>query len=232
MSGSTGRAPGLRSVPVVMVLALVVGVAGLSAQTTATIQGTITGPTGTPLQGVQVSVTGAQGARSAVSDDKGFYLISDLAPGSYRLAAALGGYAAAEGKEVELGSGQTLTLDISLQSLTFSEEVVVTSQKRTAALLEIPMSITAISGETIEQQRVEDFLDFVPMVPGLSVVTGTPGQTRITLRGINTGGVASTVGVYVDEVPFGSSTGLANGAILAGEFDTFDVARIEVLRGP
>ena len=52
------------------------------------------------------------------------------------------------------------------------------------------------------------------------------------LRGINTGGSASTVGVYVDETPFGSSSGLANGAILAGDFDTFDVSRIEVLRGP
>ena len=60
----------------------------------------------------------------------------------------------------------------------------------------------------------------------------TRGVSRITLRGINTGGVASTVGVYVDEVPFGSSSGLANGAILAGDFDTSDMARLEVLRGP
>jgi outer membrane receptor protein involved in Fe transport len=52
------------------------------------------------------------------------------------------------------------------------------------------------------------------------------------MRGINTGGVASTVGVYTDDVPFGSSSGLANGAILAGNFDTFDLARVEVLRGP
>ncbi len=52
------------------------------------------------------------------------------------------------------------------------------------------------------------------------------------MRGINTGGVASTVGVYVDDVPFGSSSGLANGSILSGDFDTFDVERIEVLRGP
>src|SRR5262249_3635827 len=41
-----------------------------------------------------------------------------------------------------------------------------------------------------------------------------------------------TVGVYFDDVPFGSSSGLANAAISAGDFDTFDVARVEVLRGP
>ena len=49
---------------------------------------------------------------------------------------------------------------------------------------------------------------------------------------MNTGGVSSTVAVYVDETPFGSSTGLVNGAILAGDIDTFDMSRIEVLRGP
>jgi len=214
------------------VLALVVGAAGLSAQTTATIQGTITGATGLPLSGVQVTVTGDQGARETVTDGDGRYTVSGLAPGTYRLTAALEGYAPGEAREIELEADQTQTLNITLESLTFSEEVVVTSQKRTETLLEIPMSVTVLSGETMEQQRVEDFLDFVAMVPGLSVVTGTPGQTRITLRGINTQGVASTVGVYVDEVPFGSSTGLANGGVLAGEFDTFDVARIEVLRGP
>ena len=52
------------------------------------------------------------------------------------------------------------------------------------------------------------------------------------LRGINTGGVASTVAIYVDEIPFGSSGGLVNGGVLAGDFDTFDVARVEVLQGP
>ena len=60
----------------------------------------------------------------------------------------------------------------------------------------------------------------------------TPGQARLVLRGVNTGGVSSTVAVYVDETPFGSSTGLVNGAVLAGDFDTFDLSRIEVLRGP
>jgi outer membrane receptor protein involved in Fe transport len=66
----------------------------------------------------------------------------------------------------------------------------------------------------------------------LSLTTTRPGVTRVTLRGINTGGVASTVGVYFDDVPFGSSSGLANAAIVSGDFDTFDVARVEVLRGP
>src|SRR3546814_1299382 len=69
-------------------------------------------------------------------------------------------------------------------------------------------------------------------VPSRQLVQGTPGQGRLVRRGVNTGGVASTVAVYIDETPFGSSTGLANGSELAGDFDSFDIARIEVLRGP
>jgi outer membrane receptor protein involved in Fe transport len=114
----------------------------------------------------------------------------------------------------------------------FREEVVVTAQKRTEAVSDIPASVTVVGGQLMEQQRADDFQDLVPLVPGLSVTTARPGVTRITLRGINTGGVASTIGVYFDDVPFGSSSGLANAAILSGDFDTFDMARVEVLRGP
>ena len=112
------------------------------------------------------------------------------------------------------------------------EEIIVTAQKREQALADIPMSITVLTGEALERQQADNFQDLVAMIPGFSLTTSQRGATRITLRGINTGGVASTVGVYVDDVPFGSSTGLANGAILSGDFDTFDLARVEVLRGP
>ena len=114
----------------------------------------------------------------------------------------------------------------------FREEVVVTAQKRTEAIAEIPASVTVVPGQLLEQQRVDDFKDLLPLVPGLSLTETRPGSTRVTLRGVNTGGVASTIGIYFDDVPFGSSTGLANGSISAGDFDTFDVARVEVLRGP
>ncbi len=112
------------------------------------------------------------------------------------------------------------------------EEIVVTAQKREQTLIDVPQSISVISGATLAQQQATSFADYLNLVPGLQLDQDTPGQGRLILRGVNTGGVASTVGVYVDDTPFGSSTGLANGAILAGDFDTFDVERIEVLRGP
>jgi outer membrane receptor protein involved in Fe transport len=222
----------VRQLAVVVALVLVAGGPVVWAQTTATIQGTISDGTGSPLPGVQVTVTGSQGSRTAISDLKGAYTVPDLPPGTYRMTASLSGFAPGEAERIELAAGQTLTLNVTLESLTFGEEVFVTSGKRTQTLLEVPASITVLSGDIIERQRVENLVDFVPLVPGLNISTATEGVSRITLRGINTGGVAATVGVYVDDVPFGSSSGLANGAVLAGDFDTFDIARTEVLRGP
>ncbi|MGN6057532.1 MAG: TonB-dependent receptor [Sphingomicrobium sp.] len=115
---------------------------------------------------------------------------------------------------------------------TNAQNVIITATKRPQVLLDVPQSVTVVTGKTLEAQHANDFQDYLKLVPGLQLDQDTPGEARLILRGVNTGGVASTVGVYVDETPFGSSSGLVNGAILAGDFDTFDVNRIEVLRGP
>jgi iron complex outermembrane recepter protein len=110
--------------------------------------------------------------------------------------------------------------------------IVITAQKRPQVLLDVPQSVTVVSGGTLEQQHANTFQDYLKLVPGLQLDQSRAGEGRLILRGVNTGGVASTVGVYVDETPFGSSSGLVNGAVLAGDFDPFDLSRIEVLRGP
>ena len=94
------------------------------------------------------------------------------------------------------------------------------------------MSVTALPGDTLDKLQDRGFADYAALVPGLTFTPNQPGTSRLTLRGLNTGGVASTVSVYVDESPFGSSSGLVDAATYAADFDTFDVQRIEVLRGP
>ena len=112
------------------------------------------------------------------------------------------------------------------------DTVVVTAQKVEQSLVDVPLSISVLGGADLERAQALSMQDYVKSVPGLQLTQSTPGFGRVVIRGINTNGVASTVGIYVDETSFGSSSGLANGAILAGDFDTFDIARIEVLRGP
>ncbi len=120
----------------------------------------------------------------------------------------------------------------STDAVATGEDIVVTAEKRSQTLINVPQSVTVVSGATLERQAATTFEDYLKLIPGLQIDQDTPGETRLILRGLNTGGVGSTVAVYQDETPFGSSTGQANGAILAGDFDTFDIARIEVLRGP
>jgi outer membrane receptor protein involved in Fe transport len=112
------------------------------------------------------------------------------------------------------------------------QQVMVTAQKRAQSTLDVAQSLSVITGETLEREQATTFADYLKLVPSLQLVQSTPGEGRLVLRGLDTGGVASTVAVYIDETPFGSSSGLVNGAVLAGDFDTFDMARVEVLRGP
>lgn len=110
--------------------------------------------------------------------------------------------------------------------------IIVTAQKRAQTLLEVPQAISVVSGANLESLQANSFGDYLKLVPGLQIDQSTPGASRLIIRGVNTGGIASTVAVYMDETPFGSSSGLVNAAVLAGDFDTFDLDRIEVLRGP
>ena len=110
--------------------------------------------------------------------------------------------------------------------------IIVTAQRREQTLIEVPQSVSVLAGDTLERQEATSFQDYAKLVPGLNLTQTTPGASRLVLRGINTGSTASTVAVYVDDAPFGSSSGLANAGVLAGDFDTFDIARVEVLRGP
>ena len=114
----------------------------------------------------------------------------------------------------------------------YGEDIVVTAQKREQTLIDVPQSVSVVSGATLERNTAFNLQDYAKLVPGLQIQQANLGEARVVLRGINTGGVAATVATYVDETPFGSSSGQVNAAILTGEFDTFDVARVEVLRGP
>src|SRR3546814_3957979 len=80
------------------------------------------------------------------------------------------------------------------------DEIFVTAQKRAQTLIDVPQSVSVVSGATLEQQGATNFSDYLKNVPSLQLVQGTPGQGRLVLRGVNTGGVASTVSVYVEEI--------------------------------
>ncbi|MFZ0009331.1 MAG: TonB-dependent receptor plug domain-containing protein, partial [Steroidobacteraceae bacterium] len=134
-----------------------------------------------------------------------------------------------------LGAGSPVLADeaeAAQSSASTLQEVVVTAQKREERLHDVPMGVTAITSDELQKQQLVSFEDLAAKVPGLSLTDIQPGITRLTLRGQNAGGIGSTVTTYIDDTPFGSSNALANGFGFSGDFDTWDLQRVEVLRGP
>ena len=112
-------------------------------------------------------------------------------------------------------------------------EIVVTAQKREERLIDTPQSVTAIGSEQLSRMAAISFNDFADTVPGLQFTTQGAGTSQISMRGVTTGAdVGPTVGIYVDDVPYGSSSAFANGVRRALDVGLFDIDRIEVLRGP
>jgi iron complex outermembrane recepter protein len=113
------------------------------------------------------------------------------------------------------------------------EEVVVTAQKRTERLIDAPQSVSVLSGDDLFKLGAVQLRDYANHVPALSFTTIGAGYTKVSLRGVTTGFDNNpTVGIYIDEVPYGSSSAFAFGGRLALDAGLFDIDRIEILRGP
>jgi iron complex outermembrane receptor protein len=115
------------------------------------------------------------------------------------------------------------------------QEVIVTAQKREERLQDVPMSLTALTGDELASSQSYRFEDYVGKVPGLTLID-TYGATgsQLVIRGITTGAASinSSVASYIDETPYGVEGVYAASYLAAPNLDTFDMQRIEVLRGP
>ncbi|MCP3730598.1 TonB-dependent receptor [Sphingomonas sp. MG17] len=107
------------------------------------------------------------------------------------------------------------------------EEIVVTAQKRSENIRDVPISITSLSTETLEKVGVTNTLQLTNAVPGLRMER--VGSTTIpAIRGVSTltttAGSQPNVAIYVDNVYVSNQT--------AGTFDLPDISRVDVLKGP
>jgi len=83
------------------------------------------------------------------------------------------------------------------------QEIVVTATKRESTVETTPMiSITAITGQELQDRGITDLKSVVQSVPGVSMRTSGGGQTELEMRGMtSSGGNSSTVGFYLDDTP-------------------------------
>ena len=81
------------------------------------------------------------------------------------------------------------------------QEIVVTAQKRSENIKDIPMSISALSGYEIQAKQIKDYDDIARAVPGVSFnsLAGSEGLDNISIRGISSTSGSATVGIYLDD---------------------------------
>ncbi len=110
-------------------------------------------------------------------------------------------------------------------------EIIVTAQRRAENLQDVPIAITALGTETLDQLQVDDFDDYARFVPSLSFRSLGPGFANVYFRGVASGENANhsaslpSVGTYLDEQPITTTTG-------ALDLHIYDIARVEALAGP
>jgi iron complex outermembrane receptor protein len=116
-------------------------------------------------------------------------------------------------------------------------EIIVTAQKKTERLQDVPMSITVLDPQALAENGQNSLLDYFDSVPGLNVVAnsggGLPGTDYITIRGLSAGYAQNPiVATLIDDVPVASSLQRGYGGLTSPDLDPSDLARIEVLKGP
>jgi outer membrane receptor protein involved in Fe transport len=112
------------------------------------------------------------------------------------------------------------------------EEIVVTALKRSTTLQTTPMAISAVTGDSLEKLGATGLSDYFRQVPGVNLTQGQLGQSRVTIRGVQGSGEATT-GLYYDETPVTGPSGTTQDpGNNAADLNLFDVERVEVLRGP
>ncbi len=108
------------------------------------------------------------------------------------------------------------------------QEVVVTATRRAESLSRVPLSVTALTQEGLDDRGIKDFSEVARFTPGVNF--DTSGTNNISIRGISGTGGAGTTGIYLDDTPIQMRSLAFNPDEALPK--SFDIERVEVLRGP
>ncbi|HAN27636.1 MAG TPA: TonB-dependent receptor, partial [Haliea salexigens] len=121
-----------------------------------------------------------------------------------------------------------LSVNATAQGVGMLEEVVVTAQKRTESLTDVPISIAVMSSEALQKTGVRQVRELAEFIPNMSISGGNDSATAVRIRGVGANtrniGFDTRAGVYVDGVYMGQSP--------AQNIEILDLERVEVARGP
>jgi outer membrane receptor protein involved in Fe transport len=118
-------------------------------------------------------------------------------------------------------------------SASSSGDIIVTAQKRDERLQDVPIPVSVISSSAMVRNGTTKIADLFSSVPGLNATVIGNGQVSLSVRGITTSAKTNpAVGVVIDDVPFGGSTGVSYASRIQPDLDPAMLQQVEVLRGP
>ncbi|MFB2558106.1 TonB-dependent receptor [Sphingobium sp. sgz301303] len=115
---------------------------------------------------------------------------------------------------------------------TTTGEIVVTAQKKTERLQDVPAAVSVISAQSLTESNKTRFQDYFAQLPSVSLTQTYQQTPGIAIRGIGQIGGNPLVGVIVDDVPFNASGGAGLYGTIIPNIDPSDLQSVEVLRGP
>lgn len=204
-------------------------VIALAVTTTASAQTSVVGVVkdkhGSPVAGATVQVKGTN--LNTVTDVNGQFSVAAPQQTPFYLRISITGFAT---QEIQIFEVSDESLDVTLSDDNLLSEVVVTARRRSETAQEVPIPISIVGGNTIEQSGAFNVNRVKELVPSVQLYSSNPRNTGINIRGVGSpfgltnDGLDPGVGFYLDGVY------IARPAFATLDF--VDIEQIEVLRGP
>ncbi|MFS8085665.1 MAG: carboxypeptidase regulatory-like domain-containing protein, partial [Acidobacteriota bacterium] len=179
----------IRGIIVVLTICIACTASALAQETTARLSGQVTDPAGAIVNNAEVSLTSSQTreARTAKTDDDGYFSFTLIPPGKYDLTVKVQGFKQHLTKDIELNVNDRKTINVPLETGSVTETVTITSE---APLLQTSPTV----GDVIENRRVvelplnnRNFMQLITLVPGVT----SSGDSEIGI------GLANTVNISI-----------------------------------
>lgn len=184
-----------------------------------TVKGTVQDAQGEPLPGVTITVKGT--TIGTITDAEGVFILPSISDQGVLVFSYIG-YVSEE-REVDPIVNVVLREDV--QTL---GEVVVTTQKRRQTSIEVPITVSALSGGSLEHLNLKQMDEMAAFIPGLQVQLQSPNNPGYVIRGVTSDGLESysqpRISVFMD----GVSISRAQASVV----ELFDMERVEVVKGP
>lgn len=196
----------------------------------ATVKGVVNDESGAALPGATVTLTGPGPVRTAITAGDGSYTFSNLAAGTYKLAASLTGFGTAT-QDVTVGAGAAVSVPpVALHIALRGEEVVVTASKVESSLANAPATMTVVGPEQLATSPAQNYGDLLRSVPGLNIIQMSARDINITSRQATSTLSNSQLALLDGRSIYLDFFGLILWDLVPS--NPADIKQIEVVRGP